>query len=166
MNVCSAVLGEDADPDRATISIHTTPALDTGALADGTVIGAKTLERLLCDCRLECVLVSQPGEPYRFSTVKRVACPAQVRALRHRQHGECATPGCHRRHFLHAHHLHHWARGGPTVMANLVLLCRSCHSRYHEGGWTLTGTPDRLVIRKPDGTRWHPPWRGLNTDDD
>jgi hypothetical protein len=165
VNLASAKLGADSDPDRATVSVYTEPGFDSATFADGSPVGSMTLQRLLCDCRLECVLVSEPGEPYRFSMVKRLACPAQVRALRKRQRGECATPGCHRKHFLHAHHLKHWTNGGPTILANMVLLCRACHARFHEGGWTMTGTPDHLVIHKPDGTRWHPPWRGLNTDD-
>lgn len=159
VELCGLALGEDADSDRATISVGVDGASGRAWLDDGTFLGPDTLQRLLCDCRLEAVLTSGPGEPYRFSMVRRTASPAQVRALRHRQHGECATLGCHQRLHLHAHHLTHWTRGGPTVMANLVLVCRRCHHRYHEGGWTLTGTPDDLVVHRPGGALWEPPWK-------
>ncbi|KPH16004.1 hypothetical protein AN948_27375 [Rhodococcus sp. ADH] len=41
-----------------------------------------------------------------------------------------------------AHHIRHWANGGPTVMNNLVLLCRSHHRLMHRksgfvGKWEI-----------------------------
>ncbi|NOX22775.1 MAG: HNH endonuclease, partial [Actinobacteria bacterium] len=31
-----------------------------------------------------------------------------------------------------AHHLIHWAKGGETNLHNLVLLCRTHHTRIHK----------------------------------
>jgi hypothetical protein len=161
VDLCSGRLADDADPDRATVSVVVDHHFDRGWLLDGTIIGSSVLARLLCDCRLEAVLASAPGEEPRYSMMHRAPWPAQLRALKRRQHGQCGWPGCHRQHFLHAHHLHHWSTGGRTVLANLVLLCRYHHALVHEGGWTATGHPDHLTITKPDGTRWRPPWSGL-----
>ena len=67
--------------------------------------------------------------------------------------GEKAPPGCTQRRFLHAHHIDHWAHGGPTELANLVHLCRFHHRLVHEGGYTLerTPSPGELRFRRPDG---------------
>lgn len=48
----------------------------------------------------------------------------------------CRFPGCQilaRR--CHAHHLWHWADGGPTDLQNLILLCDRHHHAVHDGGW-------------------------------
>jgi hypothetical protein len=37
-----------------------------------------------------------------------------------------------------AHHIKHWQDGGPTNLANLVLLCRKHHRVIHGPEWTIT----------------------------
>ncbi|WP_198165655.1 HNH endonuclease signature motif containing protein, partial [Rhodococcus sp. ADH] len=55
----------------------------------------------------------------------------------------CAFPGCSCvPAWTDAHHIRHWANGGPTVMNNLVLLCRSHHRLMHRksgfvGKWEI-----------------------------
>ena len=57
--------------------------------------------------------------------------------------------------------------GGPATTArptstNLLPLCEAHHHLVHEGGWTLTMTPDRVVTwTRPDGTCW----KTVNTAD-
>lgn len=46
-------------------------------------------------------------------------------------------PGCGVRRHLHAHHVIHWADGGPTDLANLVLLCGHHHRFIHAHGWRI-----------------------------
>jgi hypothetical protein len=41
-----------------------------------------------------------------------------------------------------AHHVIHWADGGPTDLDNLALLCRSCHTGVHHRDHQLTRHPD------------------------
>ena len=63
--------------------------------------------------------------------------PAVRRALAVRD-GRCQFPGCERHRFVDAHHIVHWARGGPTSLDNLVLLCRHHHRLVHEGGYSVS----------------------------
>ena len=53
--------------------------------------------------------------------------------------GSCQFPGCTRRRNLHAHHIQAWSLGGPTDMANLILLCQAHHVAVHEASITITG---------------------------
>jgi hypothetical protein len=46
---------------------------------------------------------------------------------RHCQHTGCDRP--HR--WCDAHHVQHWADGGPTALPNLKLLCRYHHTLAH-----------------------------------
>ncbi|MDQ6873724.1 MAG: HNH endonuclease, partial [Actinomycetota bacterium] len=58
----------------------------------------------------------------------------------------CAMPGCHTPPaWTDAHHIQHWANGGPTALHNLVLLCGQHHTAIHHQGWTVHIDPtDRL----------------------
>ncbi|HEX4016678.1 MAG TPA: DUF222 domain-containing protein [Frankiaceae bacterium] len=53
----------------------------------------------------------------------------------------CRFPACTRRRKLHAHHVIHWIDGGPTDLANLVLLCSRHHTVVHAEGFRLTLHP-------------------------
>jgi len=51
---------------------------------------------------------------------------------------------------------------GPSDLDNLLPLCENHHHLVHEGGWTLTMTPDRVATwTRPDGTHW----KAVNTAD-
>ena len=65
----------------------------------------------------------------------RTIPPALRRALEARDRG-CRFPGCGLR-FTDAHHVRHWADGGPTRLENLVLLCRRHHRAVHEEGFRV-----------------------------
>jgi hypothetical protein len=65
----------------------------------------------------------------------------------------CAWHGCDRPvAWTEAHHIQHWADGGPTAAENLILLCRFHHGRIHTPGWTVEKTgPGQAVITHHDG---------------
>src|SRR5262249_51301431 len=72
------------------------------------------------------------------------------RALAFRDHG-CRFPGCDLP-FGQAHHIRHWALGGPTTLSNLVLLCRRHHRAVHEEGFRVERRDDGgLQFFWPDG---------------
>lgn len=57
--------------------------------------------------------------------------------------GGCAHPDCDRPpSWTEAHHAQPHSRGGPTTVANGILLCRFHHMLVHNQGWTVT-PPDR-----------------------
>jgi hypothetical protein len=74
-----------------------------------------------------------PTQPLEVGRATRVVSAAQRTALAVRD-GGCRCRGCDRPvAWCEAHHLRHWLHGGPTDLANLVLLCRSHHRAVHEG---------------------------------
>jgi hypothetical protein len=76
-------------------------------------------------------------QPLEVGRATRVVSPAQRTALGVRD-GGCVFPGCDRPPgWCEAHHLRHWLHGGPTDLANLVLLCWTYHRAVHEGGQRL-----------------------------
>jgi len=65
----------------------------------------------------------------------------------------CRFPGCTRHRRLHAHHVVFWSHGGPTDLANLVLVCSRHHTVIHAEGFQLRLHPDRrLEVCTADGT--------------
>jgi hypothetical protein len=54
------------------------------------------------------------------------------------------------------HHVRFWRHGGTSDLDNMIPLCEQHHHMVHEGGWTLTMTPDRVAtLTRPDGTHHH-----------
>ncbi|MGZ8512739.1 MAG: HNH endonuclease signature motif containing protein [Candidatus Limnocylindria bacterium] len=82
-----------------------------------------------------------------------VVSPAMRRAVITRDR-RCRFPGCDRPHtWCDAHHIHHWAHGGPTSVANLVLLCRHHHRSIHRRDGFRVAVEDGVpVFRRSDGT--------------
>ncbi|NQX28909.1 HNH endonuclease [Microbacteriaceae bacterium VKM Ac-2854] len=66
--------------------------------------------------------------------------------------GGCAFPQCDLpATWADAHHVIHWADGGPTTLENTVLLCRQHHTLVHHSAW-------KIVMR--DGIPYFvPPWQ-------
>ena len=118
-------------------------------LEDGAPVAADTARRLACDAAIV-PLLERAGRPVGVGRKTRSIPPALRRALAARDRG-CRFPGCTARHFVDAHHIEHWADGGPTELANLVHLCRHHHRLLHEGGYTLTMSGRGvLTFRRPD----------------
>ena len=142
--------------ERVQLVVH----VDTAVLADGApdgrceleegpALAAETARRLACDADLITVIERQ-GRPRSVGRKTRTIPPALRRALRSRD-GGCRFPGCDRRRFTDAHHLEHWAEGGESKLANLVLLCRHHHRLLHEHGYGAERLGRGIVFRRPDG---------------
>jgi len=133
--------------------------------AGGHPICAETARRLGCDSALVAV---HRKDGHALSVGRRSrTIPAPIRrAIEARDRG-CRFPGCNRRHYLAGHHIEHWAKGGETSEANLVLLCHHHHTLVHEGGYSIRRhARGRLSFLRPDGKRIpHAPRRpGGSTD--
>jgi hypothetical protein len=125
------------------------PGQPAGDLAWGLPIPAETVRRLACDAARTRVTLTHDGQPLDVGRTTRTVPPALRRALVVRDHG-CRFPGCDRpSDWTDGHHLQHWADGGATTLANLVLLCRRHHRTVHEEGWRLAWDPQGGLVALP-----------------
>jgi hypothetical protein len=134
VHVDAAVLAEPEQPGQS-------------VLEEGVRIPAETAQHLACDASRVVMRHDPEGRVVEVGARTRTVPPALRRALQHRD-GGCRFPGCTSR-FTQAHHIRHWAKGGPTTLANLVSLRRFHHTAVHERGFR--------VERRADGTlgfRW------------
>ncbi|MGQ0465213.1 MAG: DUF222 domain-containing protein [Sporichthyaceae bacterium] len=125
-------------------------------IENGPAIHPETLRRILCDSAA--VVVAHHGSGgggtsmdigHRSRTVPR----RLRRALMLRDKG-CGAPGCSATRHLHAHHVVHWSKGGPTALWNLILLCSAHHHLVHEGNVSVTADGHGgFEFYAPDDTR-------------
>ncbi len=100
-------------------------------------LSAFALGVLSCDAVLERCVVGAFGQILDYGRARRLATPAQRRALAARD-GGCVIPGCTALPaWCDAHHLVAWQLGGPTDLPNLVLVCPRHHTEVHLGRWIL-----------------------------
>ena len=117
---------------------------------EGARVSAETSQRLACDASRVLMRHDADGRIFEVGAKTRTIPPALRRALLRRDR-RCRFPGCHGR-FCQAHHIRHWAQGGPTTLSNLALLCRRHHRAVHEEGYQVDRQPDgELCFRRPDG---------------
>ncbi len=144
-----------------------------GTPAGGTLLAPDTVRRLACDADLIPAVLGTKSQLLDLGHATRLATPAQLLALwlrdKHCTFPGCATPA----HWCDAHHLTHWADGGPTTLTNLGLLCGRHHTIVHRDHLHGHYDPDTNSIHwdttpgsyragAPPGTRpptqsWAPP---------
>ena len=94
---------------------------------------------MACSAALTYVVGLPSDDPVRWQPLAvgfalRYATRAQRAALAVRDGNGCAHPGCTVPGWrCVAHHIRPWDQGGPTDLANMVLLCRYHHRRVHLG---------------------------------
>jgi hypothetical protein len=159
--VAESALHHGIDPgtpgERYQVVVH----VDADVLADaeapgqsviegGARVSAETSQRVACDASRVEMRHDADGVIVEVSARTRTIPTALRRALAYRDHG-CRFPGCELP-FGQAHHIKHWAQGGPTTLSNLVLLCRRHHRAVHEEGFQVerldNGAPQ---FRSPHG---------------
>jgi hypothetical protein len=114
-------------------------------------IGVEAARRLGCDASITRIVFGPRSEPLDVGRRTPVVPPAIRRAVVARDR-HCRFPGCDRpQAWCDAHHIVHWADGGPTSVANLLLLCRRHHNLTHER-FSLEMVDERPVFRRSDGT--------------
>lgn len=163
--------------ERPRVVVHCTPeqllaardrpdgsAVGTARTEDGEPVPTWAARRLACDAVLQRVVLSPSDGPLDVGRTQRLATLTQRRALAARD-GGCVVHGCGASpDICDAHHVRHWADGGPTDLGNLVLLCPGHHTAVHAGTWAVaiddhqqvTVTPPRWVdpVQQP-----RPAWR-------
>jgi uncharacterized protein DUF222/HNH endonuclease len=109
--------------------------------------------RIACDASVRRVVMAAPSEPLDVGRRTPIIPPALRRAVIMRDR-HCRFPGCDRpQTWCDAHHVVHWADGGPTALQNLLLLCRRHHGMIHQrGGFGLELEGGKPVFRRPDGS--------------
>jgi hypothetical protein len=154
-DVCADDLARAAstssDPDASVVVVHVPVALvagdrdaETNATIDGQPISEGTLERMLCDTKIEFSIDEPDGRTVGIGRASRTPPRWLRRRVAGRDQGCCRWPGC-TRPIRHLHHMKHWRRGGPTNASNLMGVCWHHHHLLHEGGWTATGNADRHI---------------------
>jgi hypothetical protein len=157
--ICSAKLGADPDPERATVVIHARAGQQAGVVMAAEIEGGgiaqpTVLERLLCAARIETVHEDANGRVIGVGRITRVPPAWLLRQVRFRDKG-CRFPGCGTRGFTQAHHIVFWRDGGGTDLGNLALLCSWHHKLVHEYGWWIKGDAEsELRWYRPDGARY------------
>ena len=116
----------------------------------GLRVSAETSQRIACDASRVEMRHDADGVIVEVGPRTRTIPTALRRALAFRDHA-CRFPGCDLP-FGQAHHIKHWAHGGPTTLSNLVLLCRRHHRAVHEEGFRIERRDDDgLQFRWPHG---------------
>jgi hypothetical protein len=123
-----------------------------GRLVDGSPLPGRDIARLACDSVLHRVVFSGRSAVLDLGTSTRSVPPALWAALVARD-AHCRHPGCDRPpSWGEAHHVVHFARGGPTRLDNLVLACARHHHLWHKEGWKLLLQADAaLDLVSPSG---------------
>jgi len=137
VHASAEALGIVKTPERTTREAP--PALEQDAaveVAGGMALSKRAFEKLICDARIRESVLDGSGSPLGLGRARRTVPGWMMRLLRQRDVG-CQFPGCSRHLHLHAHHIQHWSRGGPTDPENLVLLCSAHHTQVHDEDWTI-----------------------------
>lgn len=118
---------------------------------DGTrSMSRSVLRRMACDAGLVPIVLDDAGTPMDVGRRDRKLSVALRRAVMARDRS-CRFPGCGSTRHLHAHHVQHWADGGPTDLANLVVTCSHHHRFVHEHRWQVEPVGDGRFSFAPPG---------------
>ena len=161
--ICRRYLDSSDRPTVGGERPHVTVTVDVEALGGGGggtgeldhvgPVHPEVARRVGCDASVMRVVMAGPSEPLDVGRRTAVIPPAMRRAVILRDR-HCRFPGCDRPHaWCDAHHVLHWADGGPTALPNLLLLCRRHHRMVHQrDGFRLELVDGRPVFRRPDGS--------------
>lgn len=107
-------------------------ALKAAGLDTGDSLSADEVRRLACTAHLIPAVLDGKGIPLDLGRSSRLYTEAQRVAVG-LLHQTCAADGCDRPFaWCELHHLHAWALGGSTDLANAVPLCHFHHQRIHD----------------------------------
>jgi hypothetical protein len=113
-------------------------------------IAAATVRKLAADAELIPAVLGTDSVPLDLGRRTRLFSRSQRLALMERD-GGCASCGANIT-YAEAHHVDWWSNGGPTDLANGVMLCAHCHHQIHDQGWEV-----RVVQSGGPGQVWFVP---------
>ncbi len=118
-----------------------------GELVFGSNLSAAAVRRMACDAAILPIVLGSNSQPLDVGTEQRFATGPIRRALINRDKGciICKAPPPH----CHAHHIVHWADGGPTSIDNLALFCGHDHDAVHKGVYTVTIINGTVHVTRP-----------------
>jgi hypothetical protein len=134
-----AVSAPEGVPRQAKTSLVVTIKLDelaqrcrgAGLTLGGEPLSIETVRRLACDAQVVPAVLGTHGELLEQGRAERLFNRAQIRHLWLRDR-HCTFPGCTKpATWCDAHHLIHWADGGPTDTDLGALLCQRHHTVVH-----------------------------------
>jgi hypothetical protein len=114
------------------------------------IADAEEARRLACTAQIIPAVLGGDSEVLDLGRTRRLFSPAQRKALRLRDQrcrGEgCTIPAT----WTEAHHLESWHTGGPTDLANAILLCSHHHHRAHDTRYQIdrVGNGDLRFTRR------------------
>ena len=127
------------------------PAGTTATWPSGTLMTRPDLAKTTCNAQITTIIgTGTTWQPLAAGTTERFASPTQRLALQARDgdtciHEHCTVPA----NRTIAHHLIHWADGGPTDIWNLGLFCGHHHDHAHKGKLTIIINPNGSYTAKP-----------------
>jgi hypothetical protein len=124
-----------------------TTAGAVGELVFGDNLSASAVRLLACDAAVLPIVLGGDSQPLDVGTEQRFVNRYLRRALNKRDKGcvVCKAPPW----MCHAHHIIHWANGGPTSLQNLVLLCAAHHRAVHAGQWAISIAGGIVNVTRP-----------------
>ncbi|KGN41809.1 HNH endonuclease signature motif containing protein [Knoellia aerolata] len=103
-----------------------------GSRARDTMLAPSVVRQMACDADVVPVVLGAAGEVVDLGRATRLFTRGQRRMLWHRD-GSCTFPGCTApAAWTQAHHIVHWADGGPSDLGNAALLCQRHHTQVHD----------------------------------
>ncbi|GAA2163379.1 HNH endonuclease signature motif containing protein [Humibacillus xanthopallidus] len=119
----------------------------TGITLSGDVLSPGVVRRMACDAQIIPLVLGGDSKPLDVARRKRLFTRSQRLALAVRDKG-CTWQGCTMPpSWCDAHHVTHWASGGPTNLLNAALLCPRHHTAVHDRILNATVTDT--------GVTWH-----------
>ncbi len=121
-------------------------------LDDTTPLSPAAARRLLCDADILTAALDRPSLTLDLGYTRRCASTSLRKALIARDR-TCTAPGCDRPHWMcEIHHIIPWAKGGPTNLDNLTLLCSKHHHLHHAKEARAISTPQSTGPPRRRGT--------------
>jgi hypothetical protein len=151
-----AVSAPEGVPRQAKTSLVVTVGLDqlqqscrgAGLTLSGAPLSIETVRRMACDAQIIPAVLGTHCEVLEQGRADRLFNRAQIRHLWLRDR-HCTFPGCTKpATWCDAHHLLHWADGGPTDTDHGALLCQRHHTVVHSNryaGEVVTGLDGPFV---------------------